>query len=33
MIVDIEVLYAAKWFSRASKSKQEWADAEVFAMK
>ncbi|MDX8404451.1 MAG: hypothetical protein R8K54_08610 [Mariprofundaceae bacterium] len=31
MIVDMEILYAVKWFSRKSKSNQGWADADAFA--
>ncbi len=33
MIVDMEILYATKWFSRSAKSKQEWSDADAFAAK
>lgn len=32
MIVDMEILYVVKWFSRGSK-RQQWADADAFAAK
>jgi len=33
MIVDMEILYAIKWFSRASKGARDWANADAFAAK
>jgi hypothetical protein len=33
MIVDMEILYATKWFSRKSTDKQEWQDVDAFAAK
>ncbi len=33
MIVDMEILYAVKWFSRTSKRTRDWADADAFAAK
>jgi len=33
MIVDMQILYVVKWFSRGSTTNQSWADADAFAAK